>query len=88
MEKIQQETEVKDEVKDTNALILFNDPVNSFEHVIRSLQGVLGWTPQQAEQAAHIAHYKGKYKLKEGDEVDLTILKYQFDDLDLTTEVQ
>lgn len=88
MEKIKEDIETKEEIKETNALILYNDPVNTFQEVIISLMTVLGWNPIQSEQVATIAHHNGKCKLKEGDYLDLVIIKYQFDELNLTTEVE
>lgn len=88
MEKTNEQIETKGEAKETNSLILFNDPVNSFQGVIVALMTVLGWEPLRCEQVATIAHYNGKCKLKSGEYLDLVLLKYQFDDLNLTTEVE
>jgi ATP-dependent Clp protease adaptor protein ClpS len=49
-----------------HALIVFNDDVNTFEHVIETLIDVCGHTTEQAEQCTWIIHYKGKCKVKEG----------------------
>jgi ATP-dependent Clp protease adaptor protein ClpS len=45
-------------------LILFNDEVNTFDHVIKSLVEVCGHDPIQAEQCAMIVHFKGKCEVK------------------------
>jgi len=47
-------------------LILYNDDVNTFEHVIKSLVEVCGHDPVQAEQCALIVHFKGKCEVKSG----------------------
>ena len=47
-------------------LILFNDDVNSFDFVIESLVDVCDHNPEQAEQCAVIAHFKGKCGIKMG----------------------
>lgn len=47
-------------------LILFNDDVNSFDFVIESLVEVCDHNPEQAEQCAVIAHFKGKCGIKIG----------------------
>jgi len=47
-------------------LILFNDDVNSFDFVIESLVEVCDHNPEQAEQCAVIAHFKGKCGIKMG----------------------
>ncbi|MDZ7775119.1 MAG: ATP-dependent Clp protease adaptor ClpS [Bacteroidales bacterium] len=49
------------------ALILYNDEVNTFDHVIASLVEVCDHTLEQAEQSAMIAHYKGKCSVLEGE---------------------
>lgn len=71
-----------------NSLILYNDPVNSFPHVIAALVQVLGWTEQQSEQAAFIAHTKGKYRLKTGSYIELVTDKYELEACNLTVELQ
>ena len=49
-----------------NEIILYNDDVNTFEHVIKTLIDVCDHTPQQAEQCSLIVHYKGKCSVKSG----------------------
>jgi len=48
-------------------LILYNDDVNTFDFVIESLIEVCEHDPEQAEQCALIAHFKGKCNVREGD---------------------
>jgi ATP-dependent Clp protease adaptor protein ClpS len=47
-------------------LILYNDEVNTFEHVIKSLVEVCGHDPVQAEQCAIIVHFKGSCEVRKG----------------------
>ena len=47
-------------------LIVYNDDVNSFDHVIESLVKVCRHDSIQAEQCTHIIHYKGKCQVKRG----------------------
>lgn len=47
-------------------LILYNDDVNTFDHVIKSLVEVCGHDPVQAEQCAIIVHFKGSCEVKTG----------------------
>ena len=64
-----QELEVlirSDVFKHEKNLILINDDVNTFEHVIKSLMEVCGHTHEQAETCAWITHYKGKCAIKHG----------------------
>ncbi|HMZ46726.1 MAG TPA: ATP-dependent Clp protease adaptor ClpS [Chitinophagaceae bacterium] len=48
-------------------LIVWNDEVNTFEWVIKSLIEVCNHTEEQAEQCAFLIHFKGKYAVKNGD---------------------
>jgi ATP-dependent Clp protease adaptor protein ClpS len=48
------------------SLLLFNDDVNTFDHVITSLIQICGHEPLQAEQCATIVHTKGKCSVKNG----------------------
>lgn len=47
-------------------IILFNDDVNTFEHVIATLILVCEHTEEQAHQCSLIVHYKGKCSVKTG----------------------
>lgn len=49
------------------SLIVWNDEVNTFEWVIKTLIEVCAHTPEQAEQCAMFIHTKGKYAVKNGD---------------------
>jgi ATP-dependent Clp protease adaptor protein ClpS len=57
---------VKEQVVDQQDLIVFNDDVNSFDHVIASLIKICKHTDIQAEQCTTIIHYKGKCQVKRG----------------------
>jgi ATP-dependent Clp protease adaptor protein ClpS len=48
------------------SLILFNDDINTFEHVIKSLVETCGHDSIQAEQCAVIVHFKGSCEVKTG----------------------
>jgi len=54
------------ETTDLMDLVVFNDDVNTFEHVSRTLIKVCKHTPEQAEQCTMIIHYKGKCQVKNG----------------------
>lgn len=56
----------KQQLTGAHALVLYNDDVNTFDHVIDALVEVCNHTPEQAEQSALIAHYKGKCSVMEG----------------------
>ena len=52
-------------------IILYNDDVNTFSHVIECLMSICEHTPEQAEQSSLIVHYKGKCGVKRGEENEL-----------------
>ena len=52
-------------------IILFNDEVNTFDHVINTLVKVCRHDPLQAEQCALLVHFKGKCTVKSGSYSDL-----------------
>jgi ATP-dependent Clp protease adaptor protein ClpS len=52
-------------------LVVFNDEVNTFDHVIKTLIKVCEHTPEQAEQCTMIIHYKGKCTVKYGSRTKL-----------------
>ena len=52
-------------------IILHNDDVNTFDHVISCLVRICDQTPEQAEQCAYIVHYNGKCEVKTGSFEDL-----------------
>ena len=47
-------------------IILFNDEVNTFDHVIKTLVKVCRHDLLQAEQCALLVHFKGKCSVKSG----------------------
>ena len=51
---------------ESSTLVLYNDDINTFDHVIKSLVEVCGHDPVQAEQCAMIVHFKGSCDVKIG----------------------
>ena len=47
-------------------LIVWNDEINTFDWIIKSLVDICDHSLDQAEQCAWIIHYKGKYAVKKG----------------------
>jgi ATP-dependent Clp protease adaptor protein ClpS len=70
-EKIQEDVEVLEKEVFQHEIVLHNDDVNTFDHVIDSLISVCDHTEQQAEQCATLVHYKGKCTVKSGEYKDL-----------------
>jgi len=85
------ETEVLEEVQvnqdEESKIILYNDHVNSFEHVIMCLVAFCDHGFQQAEQCATIVHYKGKYAVKHGSKEDMIERAKKLSEEHLTVEV-
>jgi len=70
-EKLSEELLLEEEIVDLNEIVLFNDDVNTFDHVINTLIDVCEHTPEQAEQCSLIVHYNGKCTVKTGEYKDL-----------------
>ncbi len=70
-EKIQEEIDLLEQEVNQHEIILFNDDVNTFDHVIDSLIDVCEHTSEQAEQCAYLVHYKGKCAVKTGEYKEL-----------------
>jgi ATP-dependent Clp protease adaptor protein ClpS len=67
----------KEQIVEKRGLILFNDDVNSFDHVITCLMKICEHEMVQAEQCAWVVHTNGKCLVKTGslDEVQTMCLK-------------
>lgn len=70
-ERVSEEVLLSEETVKQKEIILFNDDVNTFEHVIQTLIVACDHTPEQAEQCSLIVHYKGKCTVKTGEYEDL-----------------
>jgi len=70
-EKISEEVLLEEEIVNQNEIVLYNDDVNTFDHVIEMLINICEHTAEQAEQCSIIVHYKGKCTVKTGDIKDL-----------------
>lgn len=65
----------KELFKDMNDLVIFNDDVNTFDHVISALVDVCDHTLEQAEQCTILIHYKGKCAVKTGGFDELAAMR-------------
>ena len=70
-EKVQEEVDVLEAVQKNNEIVLYNDEVNTFDHVIETLIYACDHTSEQAEQCSIIVHYKGKCTVKTGEYEEL-----------------
>ena len=77
--QVQEETFTLDEilavVKNSNRLVLWNDEVNTFDHVINSLVKYLKYSETQAEKIAWVVHTKGKCTILEGSYNEIEIYR-------------
>ena len=62
----QEEIQVESANDTAFVLMLFNDDVNTFDHVIESLVEICHHDVTQAEQCAYIVHTKGRCDVKRG----------------------
>lgn len=61
-----EQLETIESIVDQKDLIVYNDDVNTFDHVIESLVKVCKHDTVQAEQCTWIIHYNGKCQVKRG----------------------
>ena len=91
MEKnVVKERPVSESFSDTEelkTLMLHNDDVNTFDHVIDSLISVCRHDSVQAEQCAFITHYKGKCDIKTGSFSELSSMKSALTDRGLSVTI-
>ncbi len=91
-------TEVKEEsftleellagLKESHRLILWNDDVNSFEHVIFCLIKYLDYNDSQAEKIAWEVHTKGKCAILEGSFTEVEVYRKILQQEGLTVSVE
>ena len=65
-EKTLVEIKIEEQAVKQNEIVLYNDDVNTFDHVIETLIYACDHTPEQAEQCAILVHYKGQCTVKTG----------------------
>jgi ATP-dependent Clp protease adaptor protein ClpS len=73
-------TELKD-------LVVFNDDVNTFDHVINTLIRICKHSPHQAEQCTLIIHHKGKCAVKKGAFEELKPMRQDICDAGISAEI-
>lgn len=74
-------------VSEVYDLVVFNDDVNTFEHVIATLIAVCKHTALQAEQCTWLVHYKGKCTVKTGGYEELADMRNAICDRGISAEV-
>ena len=81
--QIQQTVQTKRE----HELVLYNDDVNTFDHVINTLIAVCEHSIMQAQQCAYIVHFSGKCVVKTGSISDLEPRCIKLLEAGLTAEI-
>ena len=76
-----------EEVSVARELIVFNDDVNTFDHVIETLIDVCEHTMEQAEQCTMIIHYRGKCSVILGSFDELVPMREQICNRGIQAEV-
>jgi len=56
-------------------LMVYNDDINTFDYVIKTLMEVCGHELPQATQCTYLIHYKGSCSVKEGAYHELLPIK-------------
>lgn len=85
--KTLEKQEVKERKENLKNIVLFNDDVNTFDHVINLLVKVCNHDTIQAEQCATLVHYKGKCAVKSGSLDELKVVSEILSDNGLTVEI-
>ncbi len=90
--QVQEETLTLDEVlsalKVNHRLILWNDDINTFEHVINCLLKYLDYTETQAERIAWTVHTEGKCTILEGSYTEVEVYRKILKQEGLTVSVE
>lgn len=69
-------------------LVLYNDDINTFDHVIRCLIRYCDHEAEQAEQCAWIVHLKGRCIVKLGTYVELLPIQSALCDQGLSASIE
>ena len=85
--EVSEETDLLEDENYTNKLVVLNDDVNTFDHVIITLVNVCRHSIEQAEQCAMIIHTKGKCSVKEGSFEELIPMKNAITDAGLWAKI-
>jgi ATP-dependent Clp protease adaptor protein ClpS len=86
VEVLVEEEVVVDDVK-LYSIVVFNDDVNTFDHVIDTLIEVCEHSLEQAEQCTLIIHFKGKCAVKNGDFEDLAPIRNAICERGISAEI-
>lgn len=84
------EEEVKTDVLESrgHSIVIYNDDINTFDHVIECLVKYCKHTCIQAEQCAHIIHHNGKCAVKDGTFEDLVPIKQAINEKGIDAKIE
>ncbi|MCG8573238.1 MAG: ATP-dependent Clp protease adaptor ClpS [Flavobacteriales bacterium] len=85
--ELEEEVVVESKTQKSKSLVIYNDDVNTFDHVIDSLVKVCKHELIQAEQCTWIIHYNGKCAVKEGDMSKLNPMKQALNERGLDAKI-
>lgn len=83
----QEDVLLLEDTSDMRELVVYNDDVNTFEHVINTLVQVCRHTQEQAEQCTMLIHYKGKCTVKLGSYSELETMCTAIHDRGISADI-
>ena len=70
------------------AIVIYNDDINTFDHVINCLVKYCKHSRLQAEQCTWFIHTKGKYDVKHGTFEDLVPIKQALNENRINAKIE
>jgi ATP-dependent Clp protease adaptor protein ClpS len=88
--ELELEEVILEDVKEARVreLVLYNDDVNTFDHVIEALIEICKHDMLQAEQCTYIVHYNGKCSVKSDSYLKLKPMKEGLTDRGLSAVIK
>ncbi len=83
-----EQVELVETLVEQKILMVYNDDVNTFDHVIDSLVDICNHSEEQAEQCAMIVHFKGKASVFHGDFEKLYPMKTALTDRGISAVIE
>ena len=87
-EKFQEEGEVKEKIQTLKQIVVYNDDVNSFDHVIDCFVKILEIEVELAIRYTMAVHYEGKCSVKEGSYNELEPFALRLLDRQLSCKIE
>lgn len=90
--EVEQETFTLEEIlagtKESNKLILWNDDINTFDHVIYCLMHYLQYSEEESAKIAWTVHTKGKCAILEGSYTEMEVYRKVLKSEGLTVSIE